>query len=205
MSENYSSLDKLMHDYNSFTFSTAKQYGVTPYQLRKALAQGVLEKPNTGSYVIAGYAEDDLGLISQHFSRGVVSLVSALIFYDLTDEMPLWNWMTFPKGYHLGARSVADNFIRAQYRTGRFYSEGITTQTTLNGNKIRIYSMERTLLDYWNYPDAQPYVRNDAAKRYVENPRRDYSRLLALERELYPKSTLSLVIQVLDQAGSTFS
>lgn len=108
--------------------------------------------------------------------------------------------MTFPRGYHPTAQSLKKHFIKkAQYRTGRFYSAEITTQLTDFGNEIQIYSLERSLLDAWNSDTTQPYTKNDAVKRYAERPDGDYNKLLKLERELYPRSTLSKILEVLVQ------
>ena len=124
---------------------------------------------------------------------------TALAFYDLSDEMPWRYTMTFPRGYHAAPNALKDNHIHAQYRTGRYYSAGITTKLTADKNKISIYSVERALLDAWNSPNTQLYVKNDAAKRYMQRKDRNYQELLTLERELYPKSTLSEVLEVIAQ------
>ncbi|GEK05592.1 type IV toxin-antitoxin system AbiEi family antitoxin domain-containing protein [Schleiferilactobacillus harbinensis] len=200
MMENFPALSALMDQYSSFTFGTAKRFGVSRYQLNKAIDQGVLDKSETGIYVKAGYFEDEMSIISQRFSRGIFDRESALIYYDLSDEMPFRYTMTFPRGYHPTAQSLKKHFIKkAQYRTGRFYSAEITTQLTDFGNEIQIYSLERSLLDAWNSDTTQPYTKNDAVKRYAERPDGDYNKLLKLERELYPRSTLSKILEVLVQ------
>lgn len=199
MAEKSSALSTLLDEYTSFTFGTAQRFGVSRYYLNKAVDQDILMKSETGIYVKSGYAEDEMSIISQRFSRGVFARESALIYYDLSDEMPWRYTMTFPMGYHAAPGSLKKHFIRAQYRTGRYYSAGITTQLTPDGNKIQIYSLERSLLDAWNNESTQPYIKNDAAKRYVGRPDANYGELLDLEDELYPKSTLSKVLEVLIQ------
>ena len=142
MSRISANLAKLMNDYTSFTFGTARRYNVSAYQLEKSISQGVLTKLSIGTYVVSGYLEDEMSIISQRFSRGVFSQ---------------------------------------------------------DKNKISIYSVERALLDAWNSPNTQLYVKNDAAKRYMQRKDRNYQELLTLERELYPKSTLSEVLEVIAQ------
>jgi predicted transcriptional regulator of viral defense system len=198
--ENFPALSALMDQYSSFTFGTANRFGVSRYQLNRAIDQGILDKSETGIYVKAGYFEDEMSIISQRFSRGIFDRESALIYYDLSDEMPFRYTMTFPRGYHPTAQSLKKHFIKkAQYRTGRYYSAEITTQLTDFGNKIQIYSLERSLLDAWNSETTQLYTKNDAVKRYAERPDGDYNKLLKLERELYPRSTLSKILEVLVQ------
>lgn len=199
MSLKSSDLAKLMAEYSSFTFGTAKRFGVSAYRLNRAIDQDILMKSETGIYVKSGYVEDEMSIISQRFSRGVFARESALIYYDLSDEMPWRYTMTFPMGYHAAPGSLRKHFIRAQYRTGRYYSAGITTQLTPDGNKIQIYSLERSVLDAWNNDSTQPYIKNDAAKRYAERQDTDYGALLDLEGELYPRSTFSKVLEVLVQ------
>ena len=200
MMQNFPALFALMDQYSSFTFGTAKRFGVSRYQLNRAIDQGILDKSETGINVKAGYFEDEMSIISQHFSRGVFACESALIFYDLSDDMPFQYTMTFPRGYHPTPQSLKKHFIKkVQYRTGRYYSAEITTQLTDFGNEIQIYSLERSLLDAWNSDTTQPYTKNDAVKRYAERPDGDYNKLLKLERELYPRSTLSKILEVLVQ------
>lgn len=199
MTERETALSTLMDQYSSFTYGTANRFGVSRYQLNKSIDQGVLDKSETGIYVKSGYFEDEMSIISQRFSRGVFDCESALSFYDLSDDMPFQYTMTFPRGYHPTAQSLKKHFIKAKYRSGRYYSAEITTQLTDFGNEIQIYSMERSLLDAWNNEMTQLYTKNDAVKRYAERPDADYTKLLNLERELYPRSTLSKVLEVLVQ------
>ncbi|KRN63736.1 type IV toxin-antitoxin system AbiEi family antitoxin domain-containing protein [Pediococcus inopinatus] len=108
-------LAQLEHDYPTFIYKTAQQYGLSKDKIHELSIEGTIEKIDRGIYIFPGYLLDEFSLISQKFSRGVFSLVSALIIHNLTDEMPLHYDLTFPKGYHPSAASLKKYHIKARY------------------------------------------------------------------------------------------
>lgn len=194
-------LRRLERDFPTFTFKTAREYGLSKEQIRKLSTDGSIEKVDRGIYVFPGYLLDEFSLISQKFSRGILSLVSALIIYDLTDEMPLHYDVTFPQGYHPSSSTITKYHLNARYLSKNRYLLGITTRKTENGGTVNIYSKERTLLDVWESKQLQPYIKNDALQRYLaSSPAAAQIRALTeLKNNLYPNSTLLSVMAIVSQ------
>ncbi|WP_457952000.1 type IV toxin-antitoxin system AbiEi family antitoxin domain-containing protein [Lactiplantibacillus pentosus] len=194
-------LRRLERDFTTFTFKTAREYGLSKEQIRKLSTDGSIEKVDRGIYVFPGYLLDEFSLISQKFSRGILSLVSALIIYDLTDEMPLHYDVTFPQGYHPSSSAITKYHLNARYLSKNRYLLDITTRQTENGGTVNVYSKERTLLDVWESKQLQPYIKNDALQRYLaSSPAASQIRTLTeLKNNLYPNSTLLSVMAIVSQ------
>ncbi|PRO86217.1 abortive phage infection protein [Lactiplantibacillus pentosus] len=183
------------------TFKTAREYGLSKEQIRKLSTDGSIEKVDRGIYVFPGYLLDEFSLISQKFSRGILSLVSALIIYELTDEIPLHYDVTFPQGYHPSSSAITKYHLNARYLSKNRYLLGITTRQTENGGTVNVYSKERTLLDVWESKQLQPYIKNDARQRYLASPpaAAQIRALTELKNNLYPNSTLLSVMAIVSQ------
>lgn len=191
-------LAQLEHDYPTFIYKTAQEYGLSKDEIRELSTDGTIEKLERGIYIFPGYLLDEFSLISQKFSRSVFSLVSALIIHDLTDEMPLHYDLTFPQGYHPSAASLKKYSIKARYLSKKRYLLGIETGQTENGGTVQVYSKERTLLDVWESKQIQPYIKNGALKKYLANSpaANKLKDLTEIKDKLYPNSTLLKVMEV---------
>lgn len=191
-------LTRLEHDFPTFTYKTAQQYGLSKDKIRELSTNGKIKKIERGIYVFPDYLLDEFSLINQKFSRGIFSSVSALIIHDLTDEMPLYYDLTFPQGYHPNAASMKKYHIKARFLSKKHYSLGIETNHTENGGLVKVYSKERTLIDVWESKQIQPYIKNDALKKYLaSSPNANTLQdLTDIKNELYPNSTLLKVMEV---------
>ena len=191
-------LAQLEHDFPTFIYKTAQEYGLSKDKIQALTNDGTIEKIDRGVYIFPGYLLDEFSLISQKFSGGVFSLVSALIIHDLTDEMPLHYDLTFPQGYHPSAASLKKYPIKARYLSKNRYLLGIETSRTENSGTVQVYSKERTLLDTWESKQIQPYIKNDALKKYLaSSPSAEkFKSLTKIKDELYPNSSLLKVMEV---------
>lgn len=194
-------LAKLEHDFPTFIYKTAQQYGLSKSKIHELTSDGAIEKIDRGIYIFPGDLLDEFSLISQKFSRGVFSLVSALIIHDLTDEMPLQYNLTFPQGYHPNAASLNKFHIQARYLSESRYSIGITTSKTENGGTVRVYSKKRTMLNIWESKQVQSYIKNETLKQYLASAPDAtlIKNLTDMKNELYPNSTLLKVMEVYKQ------
>ncbi|GEN94457.1 type IV toxin-antitoxin system AbiEi family antitoxin domain-containing protein [Pediococcus ethanolidurans] len=191
-------LTQLEHDYPTFIYKTAQAYGLSKDEIHELSTDGTIKKIDRGIYIFPDYLLDEFSLISQKFSRGIFSLVSALIIHDLTDEMPLHYDLIFPQGYHPNAASLKKYHIKARYLSKKRYLLGIETAQTENGGTVQVYSKERTLLDVWESKQIQPYIKNDALKKYLaSSPSTErFKDLTKIKNKLYPNSTLLKVMEV---------
>ena len=90
----------------------------------------------------------DLVTVAKRVPNGVICLISALAFHDLTTQIPHEVHLALPRG----AEEPRLDFppIRAFRFTGKSFTEGIETHR-LDGVPVRIYSPEKTLADCFKF------------------------------------------------------
>lgn len=120
----------------------------TLYAMRDA---GVIEPVSRGLYRLASlapFAHPDLVTVAARVPLGVLCLISALSFHELTTQVP----HTIDVALKRGTRKP-----RLDYPPTRFYwfsepafSKGIETHE-LDGARVRIYDPEKTLADCFRY------------------------------------------------------
>lgn len=131
--------------------SEALRIGVnrkTLYAMRDA---GVIETVTRGLYRLASLeplAHPDLVTVAQRVPQGVLCLISALSFHELTTQIP----HTIDVALERGARKPRLDYppTRFYWFSGPAFREGIETHT-LDGVPVRIYDQEKTLADCFRY------------------------------------------------------
>jgi predicted transcriptional regulator of viral defense system len=152
-----------------------------PTQLATYLVrQGHAVRLARGVYAAAASAfteHSDLEVAAALVPNGVICLVSALRFHNLTDENPHEVCMAIRHGYH--PPKVDYPPMRYIVRSEPLFSRNVEN-VTLNSASIRVYSVEQTLTDCFKYRnkiglDIGIAALRDAAKQ----GRVDYNKLWA--------------------------
>lgn len=88
-------------------------------------------------------------ILANHIApKGVVCLLSALRFHDLTTQEPFEIWMALKPHTH---RPKADTLnFRFVHFSGKSFTEGIE-ERDLGGEKIRVYNVAKTLADCFKF------------------------------------------------------
>ncbi len=129
----------------------ALQAGIHPRTLYSLRDEGVLECLSRGLYRLSDaipLANPDLVAVAKRVPDGVICLISALAYYELTTQIP--------HEVHLAIRRNAEAPridyppVRVFWFAGKAFSEGIETHR-LDGVPVRIYSREKTLADCFKY------------------------------------------------------
>lgn len=125
--------------------------GIHPSTLYSLVKNGKLERITRGAYRLPDsppLPNPDLILVSKRIPKGVICLLSALSFHDITTHIP--------HEIHI-ALSFGAEEPRLEYppiRTFRFsnksFSEGIQTHR-IDRAKIKVYSPEKTLADCFKF------------------------------------------------------
>ena len=125
--------------------------GIHPSTLYALVKNGKLERISRGVYRLTSsppLPSPDLILIAKRIPKGVICLLSALSFHEITTHIP--------HEIHL-ALSFGEEEPRLEYppiRTYRFsnkaFTEGIQTHR-IDRTKIRVYSPEKTLADCFKF------------------------------------------------------
>jgi predicted transcriptional regulator of viral defense system len=120
----------------------------TLYAMRDA---GVVELVTRGVYRLASLgplAYPDLVTVAVRVPQGVVCLISALSFHELTTQVP----HTIDVALERGTRKPRLDYPPARFFwfSGPAFHEGIDTNE-LDGAPVRIYDPEKTLADCFRY------------------------------------------------------
>ena len=118
--------------------------GISRYTLGELVSENRLSYVQRGIYVTEkGYA-DDYFLLQQRFPKGVYSHETALFLLEFTDRIPLQFVMTFKQGTST-SRMKKDNIHPVM--VSHHFEDGIINVKRSGGTFVRVYCIERTLVD----------------------------------------------------------
>ena len=131
--------------------SEALRRGVSRTTLYALLQEGAVERISRGVYRLADLppiSTPDLVTVATRIPKGVVCLISALAYHELTTEVPHAVYLALRRG------SAAPRLDHPPLRVFRFsepaFSSGIETRK-LDGVAVRIYSVDKTVADCFKY------------------------------------------------------
>ncbi|MGO8842368.1 MAG: type IV toxin-antitoxin system AbiEi family antitoxin domain-containing protein [Methyloceanibacter sp.] len=113
--------------------------------------EGILQHLSRGLYQYADEALDanqSLAEAGKLVPQGVICLLSALRFHDLTTQMPHQVWMTI--GPKARAPKIASPRLHIVRASGKSLTEGVE-QHRIEGVDVRIYSAAKTVVDCFKY------------------------------------------------------
>ncbi len=134
-----------------FHTAQALRAGIHPGTLYAMRDSGTLEVVSRGVYRLADSSplgNPDLVTVATRVSGGVICLISALAFHDLTTQIPHEVHVALPRG---AEEPRLDHPPIKTYRfTGKAYTEGVETHE-LDGVIVRIFGPEKTLADCFKF------------------------------------------------------
>lgn len=126
-------------------------HGIPREYLRQLYEVGELERTGRGLYVLSDSEVTENHSFAQaakRIPRGVISLLSALRFHELTTQLPFEVWMTIEvKAWTPKVDNPRMHFIRA---SGKAFTEGVQTHW-IEGVSVRIYDPGKTVADCFKY------------------------------------------------------
>jgi predicted transcriptional regulator of viral defense system len=150
--------------------------GISRTQLRLHVANGILENPSRGLYIASNAAVSEnrsLAEVCKRIPNGVICLISALRFHNLTTQSPHEIWIALersswkPKIDHIALR-----FTRF---SGPAFDEG-QDHHVIDGVPIKITSPAKTVADCFKYRNK---IGLDVAMEALREARR--KRLCTIE------------------------
>ena len=177
----------------SLRMSEALRLGVnrkTLYAMRDA---GIVEAVTRGLYRLASLeplAHPDLVTVATRVPQGVLCLISALSFHELTTQVP----HTIDVALERGTRKPRLDYPPTSFFwfSGPAFHEGIEKHT-LDGVAVRIYDPEKTLTDCFRYRNQLGMdVVLEALRLWRERRRKKldvlltYARMRHVERAMRP-------------------
>ena len=150
-----------------FTIKEAEKQGISRRMLSYYVANGEIERIARGIYCSSHYDPaghnlqwEELAVAASNIRGGVICLISALIYYDLTDEMMKEFWIAVDNN-HSKAKFPLCRIIRM-----RNMAIGINT-IKMAGLKVKIFDKERTVIDSFRLLDFETAMK--ALKKYLQS------------------------------------
>ena len=148
-----------------FSSAEGKKTGIPSRMLVYLCKKGQIERISRGFYKIKhvdfeqDFEWEDLVITALSIPHGVICLISALCYYNLTDEIMREFWIAVP---HSTTSPVRDN---AHVIRMRNMSLGQTT-IKIGNQKLKIFDKERTIVDAFRYLDKETALK--ALKTYLQ-------------------------------------
>ena len=149
-----------------FTVKEAKARGISSRMLCYYASKGNLKKIARGIYCSSSYKSDgkslqweDMAIAAVNIKGGAICLVSALVYYNLTDEIMKEFWIAVDNA-HSRVKFPFCRIIRM-----RNMKTGVNT-IRLAGLNVRIFDKERTIIDSFRLLDFETAMK--ALKIYLK-------------------------------------
>ena len=125
--------------------------GIHPRTLYEMQRIGILEQLTRGLYRLADLpplGNPDIVSVSLKVPNGVICLISALAYHEITTQVPHEVYVALERGTE--APRLGHPPIRIVWFSGQAFSLGIETHK-IDGVPVRIYSAEKTIADCFKY------------------------------------------------------
>jgi predicted transcriptional regulator of viral defense system len=132
--------------------SELRDAGINPQTIARAVKAGEIERISRGLYQKRDTQIEENQILAEaalRVPKGVVALVSALAFHDLTDQMPRRVWMAIGTSDWAPVQSYPPT--RIVRFTDAYLHQGIEHHM-IAGIKVPIYSIPKTLADAFRNP-----------------------------------------------------
>jgi predicted transcriptional regulator of viral defense system len=129
----------------------AIRLGIHPRTLYEMRDAGVLDRLARGVYRLAELpvlGDPDLVTVTLKIPHGVICLISALAFHEITTQIPHEIYMGVSRGTTRPRLDYPP--LRVFWFKGKAFTEGIETHKR-DGVSVRVYSPEKTLVDCFKY------------------------------------------------------
>jgi predicted transcriptional regulator of viral defense system len=149
-----------------FTSAEAEKQGVPRQALAYLVKRGTLERIYPGAYRFSQYEPEvefqweNLALIAVSIPDGVICLISALCYYDLTDQMMREVWIAVPHESYPPKRPNTRIIRMRNAELGKI-------EITLGEYNVRIFDRERSVVDAFRYLSKEIAIK--AIQRYFQS------------------------------------
>lgn len=150
----------------SFTAKEAESLGISRRMISYYLKKGEIERISSGVYCSAHYQSksadfkwEDMAVAASNVTGGIICLISALVYYELTDEIMREFWIAVDN-----SNSKA-KFPMAKIIRMRNMELGIN-EFEIAGIKVKIFDIERTIIDSFKFLNFETAMK--ALKLYMQ-------------------------------------
>ncbi|MBN1586032.1 MAG: transcriptional regulator [Candidatus Omnitrophica bacterium] len=133
------------------SYAEVLEAGFNKTNLKDLLDSGVVQKVDRALYRLAegkALSNPDLVTVTIKCPKAVVCLISALSFHEATDEIPHAVDLAIRRGDY--ANKIGYPPVRYYFFSAKTWEAGIE-EHILEGRKVRIYSLAKTLADCFKF------------------------------------------------------
>jgi len=141
----------LIERHGIMRLSDLKDYGVNPATLARLVEEGILQKPSRGLYELADAdieAAHNLAEVAKRVPKGVICLISALQFHEITLQLPRSVWVA------IGSKDRKPAIDYPPIRVVRFGEKalmlGVETHT-IDSVPVRIFDPAKSIVDCFRF------------------------------------------------------
>lgn len=173
--------------------------GISHYYIRKMENEGEIIRIKQGLYRHAKYEGnqyDEIVEISKVIPKGVVCLLSALAYYELTTYNP---WEHQVAIYRSAKKPSLPDYppIKIIYFSETQYQYGID-EVEIEGNNVKIYDREKTICDIIRYREKIGIdIMKEGLRNYLQRPEKNITKLVDYAEKLRIKTVLLKYLEVL--------
>lgn len=125
--------------------------GIAPVQLTRLCRAGKLQRISRGVYTLPGQSiteHHSLAVAAKQIPHGVICLLSALRFHDITTQAPYEVWIAVDRKAH--KPNLGWPPVRLVRFSGRALEEGVERHQ-IEGVVVPVYSAAKTVADCFKY------------------------------------------------------
>ncbi len=150
MQTNIDKIIRMAQTQGTISAATLTEAGISSSMLCYMANKGMLRRVSRGFYALPDFepVHETLSTIALNIPNGVICLLSALQFHEVTTQMPYETWVAIEKGSNY-PRNLK-NPVRIIQLTGENFSTGIQTFTE-DGIKISVYNPAKTVVDCFRF------------------------------------------------------
>lgn len=147
-----------------FTAAEAREAGIPSRMLSHFCKKGIIERISRGVYtgtkaeLEVEFQWEDLALVAMSIPKGVICLISALCYYDLTDQIMREFWIAVPHASKSPQRPKTRIIRMRNIDLGQ-------TEIQIGSYSLSIFDRERTVVDAFRYLSQEVAIK--ALKNYL--------------------------------------
>lgn len=193
-------LEAFLREHGGFVrLADLRQQGIDRRRLYALVEEGAVERVGQGLYRstdVELLPQDDLAEAAMAIPHGVICLVSALIYHELTDERQPFALQMAVEGNRWAPR-ISSPQVEVHHFSDEAFSAGIE-EVQLDGVPVRVYNKEKTLADCLKYRHKlAPGVPQAALRDYTRLRQTNVDRLLYYARICRVEPLLRCYMEVL--------
>ena len=178
------------------TTAQANEIGISNERLRLLVNSDYLERVCFGVYTSPDELVDEMYVAQLRKPKIIYSHETALFLHDLTDRDPIFYTVTVPTGYNI-AKLKNESFTVFTIKR-ELHEIGVTKLTTMFGNSVVVYGLERTVCDCLRSRNQMDIaVVTDAMKRYAKRKDKNLNTLMMMAESFKVVKPLRSYMEVL--------